>query len=368
MSRRSYDPWKKKQAKGMKIFGSALKTTMKVGAITAKELSKNQTTNKNYQPTNIPQNNQNQMPKGCGTGLIVFGLVAIILAFFGDKINFFVIILIAGVIAFIASLIASSSANKPALNFSNQNDVSLEEKSKIDEITQLIIADNHFDDIKNIVENNQVDLKVLQKSFDNAVDHFLNDNLLSQEEENRIVSFKDYFNLSQQDLNLNGSYEKTVQSSILREITSGNIPENAFRIDSGFIPFSLNKNEKLIWVFQNVDYHEEAIKRSYEGRSSGVSIRVAKGLYYRTGAFKGHPVETQYLKYVGQGLLGFTDKNIYFYSHSKSFKIPYSKIVSTMPYDDGIRIQKDGVTAKPQIFSNLSGWFSYNLIMNLSQI
>jgi hypothetical protein len=64
---------------------------MKVGAITAKELSKNQTTNKNYQPTNIPQNNQNQMPKGCGTGLIVFGLVAIILAFFGDKINFFVI-------------------------------------------------------------------------------------------------------------------------------------------------------------------------------------------------------------------------------------------------------------------------------------
>lgn len=368
MARRSYDPWKKKQAKGMKIFGSALKTTMKVGAITAKELSKNQKQNVKYQTKNIPQNQQSPPPKGCGTGLLAFVIIGAILGIFGSKLGFFPIILIAGIIAFIVTIIAGASKNDKKLNFVSENNFSVEEDSKINDITQLIIADNHFDDVKNIVENNQIDLKILQKSFDNAVEHFLSDNLLTKDEENRIKSFKDYFNLSQQDLNLNGSYEKIVQSSILREITNGNIPENAFRVESDFIPFSLNKNEKLIWVFQNVDYYEEAISRTYEGRSSGVSIRVAKGLYYRTGSFKGHPVETQYLKYIGGGLLGFTDKNIYFYSNSKSFKIPYLKIVSTMPYEDGIKLQKDGVTAKPQIFSNVSGWFSYNLIMNLSQM
>lgn len=260
----------------------------------------------------------------------------------------------------------SSKKNRAAKFLINENIKN--ENQKVDEITELIVSGDNLDKIRNIVDHNQVDLATLQKCFDNAVNYFLRDNLLSIDEEKRVQEFTNYFNLTQADLNTNGNYEKIVQSSILRAITDGEIPENRINFSDGVIPFSLNKNEKLIWVFQNVNYHEEAIKKSYVGKSSGVSIRVAKGVYYRTSGFKGHPVETQYLKFVGTGLLGFTDKNIYFYSHQKSFKIPYSKIVSTMPYEDGIRLQKDGVSAKPQIFSNISGWFSYNLIMNLNQL
>ena len=36
------------------------------------------------------------------------------------------------------------------------------------------------------------------------------------------------------------------------------------------------------------------------------------------------------------------------------------------PYQDGIGLQKDGATAKPQIFKNIDGWFTYNAISNLT--
>jgi hypothetical protein len=36
------------------------------------------------------------------------------------------------------------------------------------------------------------------------------------------------------------------------------------------------------------------------------------------------------------------------------------------PYEDGIGLQKDGATAKPLIFKNIDGWFTYNAISNLT--
>ena len=62
-----------------------------------------------------------------------------------------------------------------------------------------------------------------------------------------------------------------------------------------------------------------------------------------------------------------TNKHIYF-AGEKAFRVKYDKIVSFQPFEDGIGIQKDGVTAKPQVFKNIDGWFAYNLVTNLSQI
>lgn len=192
--------------------------------------------------------------------------------------------------------------------------------------------------------------------------------MISKEEENRIIEFKEYFNLSQKELNNKGNYEKVIQGIILRDIMEGYIPDDKFRLTEGEIPFVLGRNEKMIWLFQNVGYYEETIKRTYVGHSSGVGIKVAKGLYYRTGSFKGNYVDTDSLKYFGNVFLGFSNKHIFFYSMDKSFKIPYSKIVAIIPFEDGLRIQKEGVRAKPQTFSNISGWFSYNLIINLAKM
>ena len=67
----------------------------------------------------------------------------------------------------------------------------------------------------------------------------------------------------------------------------------------------------------------------------------------------------------GSGIMAFTNKHLYFESPSKTFRTAAKKIVSITPYDDGIGVQKDGVTAKPQIFETGDGWFTYNLAQNL---
>jgi hypothetical protein len=106
------------------------------------------------------------------------------------------------------------------------------------------------------------------------------------------------------------------------------------------------------------------IKRSL---SDTGSVRVAKGLYYRAGAFKGKRVETHETVHADTGLLGITNKHIYFSGSAKSFRIRYDKIVSFEPFSDGIGLHRDAVTAKPQSFVTGDGWFTYNLITNAAQ-
>ena len=60
-------------------------------------------------------------------------------------------------------------------------------------------------------------------------------------------------------------------------------------------------------------------------------------------------------------------KALDFESSLKYFRINYEKIITLDPYSDGIGVQKDGVSAKPQVFKNIDGWFCYNFIKNISE-
>ena len=47
-----------------------------------------------------------------------------------------------------------------------------------------------------------------------------------------------------------------------------------------------------------------------------MSFRIMKGVYYRTGGFKGYPVETTIIQKMGTGSVCFTDKT-YILHHQK---------------------------------------------------
>jgi hypothetical protein len=66
-----------------------------------------------------------------------------------------------------------------------------------------------------------------------------------------------------------------------------------------------------------------------------------KGVYYRTGGFKGHPVETTIMQRIGMGSVCLTDKNLYFASPEKSLKI---------------HIQKSSVLNLTQMVSDCKRW------------
>ena len=214
-----------------------------------------------------------------------------------------------------------------------------------------------------ITPSEMSDLYVL--AFDKTIDTFLDDGVISTEEESKIVNFKDYFNLDQDTLDKNNSYQKLIKGLILRDVFEGNYFHPRVNYE-GAIPFILEKDENILWIFQNVEFYEQRTKTTFEGRSQGVSIKIAKGVYYRTGNFKGNPVTNTQMTLLGSGLLALTNRNLYFSSSTKNLKTPFKKLISLTEYSDGIGLQKDGTSAKPQIFKNIDGWFAYNFISHLS--
>jgi hypothetical protein len=203
------------------------------------------------------------------------------------------------------------------------------------------------------------------QGFDKSIESFLDDGVITVEEEEKIANFKSHFKFNDTILDKKGSLQKIVKALVLRDVLED---KTASRLNiSGNLPFLLQKDETVIWLFQEVECYEQRTRTTYEGRSQGVSIRVAKGVYYRTGSFKGNPVVSEHAVSLGTGIMALTNKNLFFGSASKTFKIPYNKLISITPYSDGIGLQKDGVSARPQIFKPLDGWFAYNLIANLSK-
>ena len=249
-------------------------------------------------------------------------------------------------------------------------------KTKIVEsICSTITNDSDFANLENeisiINEKNYIKpdeiVALYTKGFDNAVDSFLDDGILTIEEEGKISKFITHYNFEQNVIDKNGSLQKVLNASILRDILNGKIPETRLEIQ-GNMPFLLQKNENIIWAFQHVDFYEQKTRTVYTGKIQGASIRIAKGVYYRVRTFKGQPVKIEEMKYISEGLVALTNKQIYFASSTKNFKVPYNKIVTIDPYEDGIGLQKDGVNTKPQVFKGLDGWFTYNLISNLNQM
>ena len=206
--------------------------------------------------------------------------------------------------------------------------------------------------------------KLYVSCLDKAVESYLSDNIIDDSEYRMITRFIQFSGMQQTAINANHSLDKVVQSQVINEILQGKVPTQRFSI-SGGLPFMLSRDESPVWVFRNITMHEQKTIRQTVGRTRGVNIRLAKGVYYRTGGFKGTPVETTSMQKVGVGMVCLTTKNIYFSSPERSAKIPYDQIISVNTYSNGIDLQKDGAKEKPIFFEGVDSWFCYNVIANL---
>ena len=121
------------------------------------------------------------------------------------------------------------------------------------------------------------------------------------------------------------------------------------------------KSEQIVWVLQGVDYLETVVRRERQGTSHGVSIRVARCLYYRASTFRSRPIEWEETVHANTGMLGLRTRHIYFAGRRKRFRVRHDRIVTFDPYEDGFGIMRDAQTAKPQTFRTGGSWFAYNL-------
>jgi hypothetical protein len=139
------------------------------------------------------------------------------------------------------------------------------------------IADAHF-----LVADECRSLAIAR--FQGAVEDALDDRLLSKEEEGKIDALMSEFALSNVDIG--ACAERLVKAKILREVDDGVVKPRQEGQRHNTV--NLQKNEVVLWTFENVELHEIQSRTSYVGASHGVSFRIARGVYYRIGAFKGN--------------------------------------------------------------------------------
>lgn len=192
-----------------------------------------------------------------------------------------------------------------------------------------------------------------------AADNYLKDGLLSPQEEQRVNTYINTFGIQTTALPAayqNSNIAKLSQSAILANLQHGILPQNNM-----FVPIMLSKGETVLWQYDDVKCFEEKVKREYISNRGGISIKIAKGVYYRPSTGRTRPVEHNYMNLEGTGTLYITNKNLVFNSPSKGLKIPYTKIIGVTPYSDGLELNRDG-NAKRIILQGFDSWFVMNLL------
>ena len=78
---------------------------------------------------------------------------------------------------------------------------------------------------------------------------------------------------------------------------------------------------------EGVDYLETVTRRERRGSSHGVSIRVARGLYYQPRTFRSRAVEWEETVHQDCGLPGFSAKHNHCSGPRKKFRVRHDRVV-----------------------------------------
>lgn len=133
-----------------------------------------------------------------------------------------------------------------------------------------------------------------------------------------------------------------VATSIIN-IQKGHLPI----LPPGTTPFNLTAGETAHLVVPG-DVFEERTHRETMGRSSGYSVRIARGVTYRVGSSRGISVPVTTMVPVDSGVLGITDRRLLFAGGRQQLNAPWAKVGHVVPMSDGIVI---GLTSRKKTFT-----------------
>lgn len=199
-----------------------------------------------------------------------------------------------------------------------------------------------------------------------ATDKFMADGFLSDQEEKQLMAYSSGLGIALNSLPIqyrNSNLLRVSQAIILKDLQRGVLPKNPLTV-----PVMLSKGEAVLWEYDNVTIYQEKITREYVGGSRGMSYRLFKGMTFRTGSFKGRPVEKSHMETIGNGSLVVTNKNFFFHCPTASVKIPYSKLVGVTPYSDGLEVHKEEAKPKRTVFQGFDAWFPMNVLAQVNKL
>lgn len=239
----------------------------------------------------------------------------------------------------------------------------------VDDIGDKIVKYTPFTEIETLLlkqeKSETARSTIVSKAINCAMGKLSHSEEVTLDNEKYIEELKKRYSLTEGELQRLPNYVGYMKLLQIQDLLQGNVPKRFFNVNS---PINFQKSETPIWEFVNAVLYEEQTIRTIVGRTSGFSVRIAKGLYYKTSAFKGHPVIKTELVPKYYGAMVITNKHIYFYSREKSLRFPFTKIVSFVDYEDGLGIQLDKQNSKPILIQNIDGWLAYNIASNIQNL
>jgi hypothetical protein len=111
----------------------------------------------------------------------------------------------------------------------------------------------------------------------------------------------------------------------------------------------LRVDERVCCVLPGTTFCEPRSVRVYQGGSTGMSFRVAKGVRLRVGGSRGQYESHDELRAIDTGDFIITDRRVIFAGSGRTATIELEKIVATAYFADGLRVNKEG-RDKPYVF------------------
>jgi hypothetical protein len=198
------------------------------------------------------------------------------------------------------------------------------------------------------------------EGFQGASDAAMEHQAFSEKEETKLVQLRQEFGLTQDELS--GSLLRLAKGAILRDLGEGLIKS---RIGVDDLSINLLKDETVLWLFNNCELHEIKTRAAHADEPQGISLRVARGVYVRSGAVKRLLIESERLLHRDNGSFIVTNRSVYFSGQRKSFRLHLRKIVSVRGYSDGIGIFREGINSRPLFVRLNDPWFAGNLLLRL---
>ena len=172
--------------------------------------------------------------------------------------------------------------------------------------------------------------KFADQGFRGLVERLLDDDLITQDEEDELFAAGAAIGVDNDVLN--ARFPDLVQ----RIVIAG---ANADRLAVIPDPHLMVKRGEQVHMELPARLMKEVVHREFRGGSSGVSFKVAPGVRFRTGGFRGRSVITgTSIEPADTGLLSVTSQRTVFQGSRKTQECRYDKLVGMDPYVDGVRI------------------------------
>ena len=207
------------------------------------------------------------------------------------------------------------------------------------------ITDGHLNDEReNELAKLATELKLAEETtnqISNVSRHNYMDNLLKKIVADGKISPDEWseFNDAAKNLKIDMKVDDKTTSQLERLKLNWQIQNSELPILQTGI--SLQKGEDCYYS-NHVDWLEHrTVTRKINYGGPTARIRIMKGIYYSAGSLAVNRVTSDQIQVIDSGIVYLTNKRVIFVGNRKNSNIRLDKILSIIPYSDGVELEKD---------------------------